>query len=96
MPFVSLGLRQRTNSRPTAAAGRDFDVMTADGATDIFHMKEYFLSLSQGQRLLEPQVVALLQFILIIPATNATSERSFSELRLLKSYICTPRRYRNV
>ncbi len=96
MPFVSLGLRQRTNSRPTAAAGRDFDVVTADGAMDIYHMKEYFLSLSQGQRLLVPQMVALLQFILIIPATNATSERSFSALRLLKSYICTPRRYRNV
>ncbi len=52
-------------------------------------MKEYFLSLSQGQRLLVPQVVALLQFILIIPATNATSERSFSALRLLKSYLRT-------
>ncbi len=48
MPFVSLGLRQRTKSRPTAADGRDFDVVTADGAMDIFHMKEYFLSLGQG------------------------------------------------
>ena len=84
LPFVSLGLRQRTNSRPTAAAGRDFDVVTADGAMDIFHM-----SLSQGLRLLVPQVVALLQFILIIPAKNATSERSFSVLRLLKSYLRT-------
>ena len=89
MPFVSLGLRQRTNSRPTAADGRDFDVVTADGAMDIYHMKEYFLSLRQGQRLLMSQVVALLQFILIIPATNATSERSFSALRLLKSYLRT-------
>ena len=43
------------------------------------------LSLIQGQRLLVPQVVALLQFILIIPAKNATSERSFSAL--LKSYL---------
>ena len=89
MPFVSLGLRQRTNSRPTAAAGRDFDVVTAYVAMDIFHIKEYFLSLSQGQRLLVPQVVALLQFILIIPATNATLERSLSALRLLKSYLRT-------
>ena len=89
MPFVSLGLRQRTNSRPTAAAGRDFDVVTADGAMDIFQMKEYFLSLSQGQRLLVPQVFAHLQFILIIPATNATSERSFIALRRLNSYLRT-------
>ena len=56
---------------------------------DIFHMKEYVLSLSQVQRLLVPRVVALLQFILIISATNATSERSFSALRLLKSYLRT-------
>ena len=42
--------------------GVDFDVVTADGAMSIFHMKEYFLSLSQGQRLLMSQVVALLQF----------------------------------
>ena len=89
LPFVSLGLRQRTNSRPTAAAGRDFDVVMADGAMDIFHTKEYFLSLSQGQPLVVPQVIALLQFILIIPATIATSERSFSALRLLKSYLRT-------
>ena len=93
MPFVSLGLRQRTNSRPTAAAGHDFDVVTADvamGINIISHERVgYFLSLSQGQRLLVPQVVALLQFILIIPATNATSERPFSALRLLKSYLCT-------
>ncbi len=89
MPFVSLGLQLRTNSRPTAAAGRDFDVVTADGAMDIFHMKEYLLSLSQRQRLLVPQVVARLQFIPIIPTTIATSERSFSALRLLKSYLRT-------
>ena len=87
MPFVSFGLRQRTNSRPTAAAGRDFDVVTADGAMDIFHTKEYFLSLIHGQRLLVPQVVAFLQFIIIIPAKNATSERSFSAL--LKNYLRT-------
>ena len=47
------------------------------------------MSLSQGQRLLVPQVVAFLQFILIIPATNATSKISFSALRLLKGYLRT-------
>ena len=55
-------LRQRTNSRPTAAAtllDANFDVVTVCGVMDIFHMKEYFLSLSQGQRLMVPQVVTL-------------------------------------
>ena len=28
--------------------GVDFDVVTADGAMNIFHVKEYFLSLSQS------------------------------------------------
>ena len=59
-----------------------------DGAMNIFHMKE-FLSICQEQRLLMSEVVALLQFILVIPATNATSERSFSALRCLKSYLRT-------
>ena len=68
--------------------GVDYDVVTADGAMNIFDVKEYFLTLSQGQRVML-QVVALLQFINVIPATNATSERSFSALRHLKSYLRT-------
>ena len=35
------------------------------------------------------QVVALLQFILVIPSTNATSARSFCALQHLKSYLRT-------
>ena len=31
-----------------AAAGRDFDVLTADGAMDIFHMKCTFCHLARG------------------------------------------------
>ncbi len=52
--FVICITRTSTKNKfaPTATAGRDFDVVTADGAMDIFHMKEYLLSLSQGQRLL--------------------------------------------
>ena len=42
-------LRQRTNSRPIEAVGRQFRCCDS-GAMDIFHVKEYFLSLSQGQR----------------------------------------------
>ena len=35
------------------------------------------------------QVVAFLQFILVIPAANTTSERLFNALRHLKSYLRT-------
>ena len=47
----------------------------------LFDIKKYFLSLSKGQCQLINQVLRLLQLILVMPATNATSERSFSALR---------------
>ena len=61
----------------------NFDVLTVYGAMDIFHVKEYFLSLSHGQR------SHFLQFILVVPVTNARSERLFTVLRYLKSYLRT-------
>ena len=57
--------------------------------TSIFDLKRYFLSLSPGQSSLLSQVKRLLQLILVMPATNATSERSFSTLCRLKSYLRT-------
>ncbi len=42
----------------------------------IFDIKSYFLSLSPGQMSLLSQVKRLLQLVLVMPATNATSERS--------------------
>ena len=53
---------------------------------DIFDIKDYFHSLSSAQRALLSQVSTVLQLILIMPATNATSERSFSALRRVKTY----------
>ena len=55
----------------------------------VFDVKRYFLSLSPGQVSLLSQVRRLLQLILVMPATNATSERSFSALRRLKNYLRT-------
>ena len=69
--------------------GDNFDVVTPGGSLNIFQVKDYFMALSHGQRLLMSQVVALLPIILVIPATNATSDRSFSALRRLKSYLRT-------
>ena len=55
----------------------------------VFDVKRYFLSLSPGQASLLSQVRRLLQLILVMPATNATSERSFSALRRLKNHLRT-------
>ena len=55
----------------------------------IFDLKRYFLSLSPGQASLLSQVRHLLQLILVMPATIATSERSFCALCRLKNYLRT-------
>ncbi len=51
----------------------------------IFDVTTYFLG--QMALLSLSQVRRLLQLVLVIPATNATSERSFSALRHVKSYL---------
>ena len=50
-------------------------------------MKSYFLSLSPAQLSLISNVKYLMQLILVMPATNASSERSFSALRRVKTYL---------
>ncbi len=48
---------------------------------------EFLWSLSEGQRVFFKQVCFLASLILVMPATNAASERSFSAMRRLKSYL---------
>ena len=43
--------------------------------------------LTQGQRLLLDQIMKLAQYCLVMPASNATSERSFSAMRCIKTYL---------
>ena len=47
----------------------------------------YLRSLSSVQRDFFSQVLLLARLILLIPATNAVSERSFSTMRRIKSYL---------
>ena len=53
----------------------------------IFDIRDCFKSLSIAQRSLLSQVSRAVQLVLVMPATNATSERSFSALRRVKSYL---------
>ena len=53
----------------------------------IFDIKKYFSSLTAAQRSLLSQVSVVLKLVLIMPATNSTSERSFSALRRVKTYL---------
>ena len=52
-------------------------------------VKGYICSLSLNERLLMNEVLTLLKLILVLPSTNAASERSFSAMRHLKTYLRT-------
>ena len=53
----------------------------------IFDIRDHFRSLTSAHKTLLDQVGKVLQLILVMPATNATSERSFSGLRRVKTYL---------
>jgi len=53
----------------------------------IFDIKNYFSTLSSAHRLLLSEVCIIIKLILVMPATNSTSERSFSALRRVKTYL---------
>ena len=53
----------------------------------IHELIQYLQSLTSGQRSLLSQVCRVGRLLLVLPATNATSERSFSSLRRLKGYL---------
>ena len=53
----------------------------------IFDVRSYLQQITPGERSLLSQVVLLMKLILVMPATNATSERSFSALRRIKTYL---------
>ena len=53
----------------------------------ILDIQDYFCSLTDGQQCLLKEVCKILQLVLVMPATNCTSERSFSALRRVKTYL---------
>ena len=59
-----------------------------DRATaSVMDIKEYIQKMSVSERQLTAEVSNLLQLLLVMPATNAISERSFSALRRVKNYL---------
>ncbi len=57
--------------------------------TDLMSVISYLRSLSTVQKSFYSEVVKVAKLILVMPATNATSERSFSALRRLKTWLRT-------
>ena len=58
-----------------------------DDPPSVNNIKSALLTLSTSQRMLLNTVCRLFKLLMILPATNATSERSFSALRRIKSYL---------
>ena len=64
-----------------------FAASNTSQSLNVLNLTKYFKSLTIGQRDLMNQVCRIMQLILVMPATNATSERSFSTLRRTKTYL---------
>ena len=54
---------------------------------NIVDIKDYVLSLSQTERGLISEVITVLALIVVVPSTNAISERSFSAMHKVKAYL---------
>ncbi len=57
------------------------------GEVSLSSIVAYLKGLSEPARSLFSQVIILVKLLLVLPATNASSERSFSALRRLKTYL---------
>ena len=64
-----------------------FGTSFSEPKATIHEVIECLQSLSASQHLLLEQVCRVGRLLLVMPAMNATSERSFSVLRRLKSYL---------
>ena len=66
-----------------------FQSATAPVNVAFIDIKAYFQGLSVPASTLFSEVITVMQLILVLPATNTTSERSFSAMRRVKSYLRT-------
>ena len=64
----------------------DFPVGLCSTAT-VMDVRNFIQAMSSPEKLLISQVLTLLHLILVMPATIATSERSFSAMRRIKTYL---------
>ncbi len=59
----------------------DKDVVT------IFDVRDYLQQLTSSERTFLNEVVIVSKLLLVMPATNASSERSFSAMKRVKNYL---------
>ena len=59
----------------------------ADKRTCIYDIISLVKDMSVGKKVLMDQVIKLVRLVLVMPATNAISDRSFSAMRRIKTYL---------
>ena len=64
----------------------NFPVSLQRSAT-VMDIRKHIQAMSSAEQLLISQVLTVLHLLLVMPATNASSERSFSALRRVKTYL---------
>ena len=57
------------------------------GNMDVKDLIDFFQKLESPEKLLLSEVIKVVKIFLAMPATNAISERSFSALRRVKTYL---------
>ena len=62
-------------------------IIQEERVLSIFDVRNYLQQLTAAERILLNEVVTLMKLLLVMPATNATSERSFSAMQRVKSYL---------
>jgi hypothetical protein len=60
---------------------------TKDGPIDLREVLTFLRSLSVGQRVFFKEVCLVACYVLVMPANNACSERSFSTMKRIKTYL---------
>ena len=63
------------------------DIKNEKSATKLKSILNYLQSLNECEKKFYDEIIKLAKIILVMPATNASSERSFSSLRRLKTWL---------
>ena len=61
--------------------------LESDGEMNISEVLKKFRSLSRARKTLLSEVIKVVKLLSVMPATNAISERSFSSLKRVKTYL---------
>ena len=69
------------------ATMRQLFISTTSEAPSVADIREVLCALSAAQKTLMDEVAPFFKLLLVLPDSNANSERSFSALRRIKSYL---------